>query len=45
MAYTKVFAKVRGTSDALCRENELSVIVPQGHGKHYAEQKGIFHGN
>lgn len=30
---------VRGTSDALCRENDLSVIVPQGKGKHYAEWK------
>ena len=31
---------VRGTSDALCRENDLSVIAPQGKGKHYAEWKG-----
>ena len=30
---------VRGTSDALCRENDLSVIIPQGKGKHYAEWK------
>lgn len=30
---------VRGTSDALCRENALSVIAPQGRGKHYAEWK------
>lgn len=30
---------VRGTSDALCRENELSIITPKGHGKHYAEWK------
>lgn len=30
---------VRGTSDALCRENDLSVITPQGKGKHYAEWK------
>lgn len=30
---------VRGTSDALCRENELSVIVPKGKGRHYAEWK------
>ena len=28
---------VRGTSDELCRENDLSVITPQGRGKHYAE--------
>lgn len=28
---------VRGASDALCRENGLSVIAPQGKGKHYAE--------
>ena len=28
---------VRGTSDALCRENDLSVIAPQSKGKHYAE--------
>ena len=30
---------VRSVSDALCRENDLSVIVPQGKGKHYAEWK------
>lgn len=30
---------VRGTSDALCRENDLSVIAPQGKGKQYAEWK------
>ena len=30
---------VRGTSDELCRENDLSVIAPQGKGKHYAEWK------
>lgn len=30
---------VRGTSDALCRENDLSVITPQGKSKHYAEWK------
>ena len=30
---------VRGISDALCRENNLSTIVPQGKGKHYAEWK------
>ena len=30
---------VRGISDALCRENDLSTIVPQGKGKHYAEWK------
>lgn len=30
---------VRGASDALCRENGLSVIAPQGKGKHYAEWK------
>ena len=30
---------VRRTSDALCRENKLSVIAPKGHGKHYAEWK------
>lgn len=30
---------VRSTSDALCRENDLSVIAPQGKGKHYAEWK------
>lgn len=28
---------VRGTSDELCRENDLSVITPQGRGKHYTE--------
>ena len=30
---------VRGTSDELCRENDLSVIAPKGKGKHYAEWK------
>lgn len=30
---------MRGISDVLCRENDLSVIVPQGKGKHYAEWK------
>lgn len=31
------YNNVRGVSDALCRENSLSVISPQGKGKHYAE--------
>lgn len=30
---------VRGASDALCRENGLSVIAPQDKGRHYAEWK------
>lgn len=30
---------MRSTSDTLCRENDLSVIAPQGKGKHYAEWK------
>ena len=30
---------VRGTSDKLCRENNLFVIAPRGKGKHYAEWK------
>lgn len=30
---------VRGTSDELCLENDLSVITPQGKGKHYGEWK------
>ncbi len=30
---------VRGTSDALCAENELSVITPESSGRHYAEWK------
>ena len=30
---------VRGTSDELCRESNLSVITPQGKGKHYGEWK------
>ena len=30
---------MRGVSDALCRENDLSTIAPQGKGKHYAEWK------
>ena len=33
------YNEVRGTSDALCRENDLSGITPQGKGKHYAEWK------
>lgn len=33
------FFQVRPTSDELCRENGLSVITPQGTGKHYAEWK------
>ena len=33
------YFEVRSTSDTLCRENDLSVIVPQGKGKHYAEWK------
>ena len=31
------YFEVRGTSDELCRENDLSVIVPQSKGRHYAE--------
>lgn len=33
------YATVRGTSDALYQENNLSVITPQGKGQHYAEWK------
>ena len=33
------YNEVRGTSDELCRENDLSVITPQGKGKHYGECK------
>lgn len=33
------YNNIRGTSDALCKEEALSVIVPTGHGKHYAEWK------
>ncbi|MBR0313297.1 MAG: relaxase/mobilization nuclease domain-containing protein [Oscillospiraceae bacterium] len=33
------FKEIRATSDALCRENDLSVIAPQGKGKHYGEWK------
>ena len=33
------FNTVRATSDALCRENGLTVIDPQGKGKHYGEWK------
>lgn len=33
------YNEVRGTSDELCRENDLSVIAPQGKGKHYGEWK------
>lgn len=31
------FHTIRGTSDELCREHGLSVIEPEGRGKHYAE--------
>ena len=33
------YNEVRGTSDELCRENDLSVITPEGKGKHYGEWK------
>ena len=33
------YFEVRAQSDALCRENDLSTIAPQGKGKHYAEWK------
>ena len=33
------YNEVRGTSDELCRENDLSVITPQGKGKLYGEWK------
>lgn len=33
------YFEVRSTSDILCWENDLSVIAPQGKGKHYAEWK------
>ncbi len=33
------YNEVRATSDELCRENDLSVIAPQGKGKRYGEWK------
>lgn len=33
------YFEVRSASDELCRENGLSVIAPQGGGRHYAEWK------
>lgn len=33
------YFEVRAQSDALCRENDLSTIAPQGTGRHYAEWK------
>lgn len=33
------YQDVRGTSDSLCREHDLSIIKPEGKGKHYAEWK------
>ena len=33
------YQNVRGTSDALCRKNNLSVITPKNKGKHYTEWK------
>ena len=35
----RYYFDVRGISDALCRENDLSTIAPHGRGKHYAEWK------
>jgi len=35
--YKTYFGEIRKTSDELCRENNLSVIEPNGKGKHYAE--------
>lgn len=31
------FGDIRGISDAICKEHGLSVIEPQGNGKHYVE--------
>ena len=33
------YKEIRATSDALCRENSLSVIEPRDKGKHYGEWK------
>ena len=33
------YFNVRGISDELCQEHDLSVITPQGKGRHYAEWK------
>ena len=38
------YNKIRGESDNLCRENDLSVVVPKGRGLHYAEWKAIKEG-
>ncbi len=35
--YKSYFGDIRGTSNAVSREYGLSVIEPDGHGKHYAE--------
>ncbi len=35
--YKSYFGDIRGTSNAVSREYGLSVIEPEGHGKHYAE--------
>lgn len=35
--FKSYFGDVRGTSNAVSREYGLSVIEPEGHGKHYAE--------
>ena len=39
------YFNVRGISDALCRESDLSTITLQGKGKHYAEWKAEQNGN
>ena len=39
------YFSVRGISDALCRENDLSTIAPQDRGKHYAEWKAEQNGS
>ena len=36
-SFKDYFGDIRGTSDAICRENDLSVIVPKDKGKHYSE--------
>lgn len=35
--FTDYFRDIRGTSDQLCRENNLSIIEPSGRGKPYIE--------
>lgn len=42
--FADYFDGIRGTSDALCRENDLSVIKPEGHSRSRAEYEAVRRG-